>query len=108
MWTEKRFNYIDLDKILRQNFNEWLTPEAGEFIKKHLAAEEGLTSTSIIEIGVSVGYDFKHQTRVTIIRPHGAPVIVGVYSFSDSWEDFCLSHEDDKDYENEAPWCIRL
>lgn len=108
MWTEERFNYGNLDKVLRQNFNEWLTPEEGEMIKRHLAAEEGLTPTSIIEIGVSAGYKYCHQTRVTIIRPHGAPILVGVYKFSDSWANFRLNHSDDDDYEDEAPWCIQV
>jgi hypothetical protein len=108
MYTDRRFKYKVLEVRLHQELGGWLTPGDVETILKHLAAEEGITPDSVIEISISIGYNYGHITRVSMINPDGSAKIVAYYKFSES-SDHCRGTIDDEDeMEEEAPWCIRV
>lgn len=108
MYIDKRFKYKDLEVRLHQDLGRWFTPGDIETILKHLAAEEGLTPDSVIEISVSIGYYYGHITRVSMINPNGSAKIVAYYKFSESSDHLRNSIDDEDDMEEEAPWCIRV
>lgn len=107
MYIDKQFKYKNLDVILHRDLSRWFIPEDVETIKNHLAAEEGITPDSTIEINVSMGYDYGHITRVSMINPDGSAKIVAYYKFAGSHEEL-RSNIEEEDMEEEAPWCIRV
>lgn len=103
MYIDKRFKYKNLDAKLHRDLVEWFTPGDAEIIKKHLAAEEGITPDTTVEISSSIGYQYGYITRVSIINPDGSTKIVAYYKFAESGQ-ILRNNISEEDMEEEAPW----